>query len=107
MQADELEGIKDKKVRFKLKLADGSFLTEKSTNSGEYYVYWFDARMKNYIAFIKYIEKIRLTTVKIHLVLVVDKEEYLENIEKIREEATEKSKSEIIVALKMDDSLAD
>ena len=45
---------------------------------------WYDAKMKNYLLFIEYLHKKKFIQAKVNTILVVDKPEYLTNIEKIK-----------------------
>ena len=43
--------------------------------------------MKNYLLFIEYLHKKKFIQAKVSTILVVDKQEYMENIEKIKKES--------------------
>jgi hypothetical protein len=62
----------------------------------EYYVLWYDAKMKNYLLFVEYLHKKKFIQAKVSPVLIVDKPQYLDNIEKIRSESKdEKMKADV------------
>ena len=50
-------------------------------------MFWYDAKMKNYLNFVQYILAKRYVHAKITVILIVDKKEFLENIEKIKRES--------------------
>ena len=74
-----------KKIRFVLFDQENKAFDENSTvnNNNEYFVLWYDAKMKNYISFMEYLFKKRIVSAKISPILVVDKEEHMKNIHKI------------------------
>lgn len=77
--------------------------TEQSirTNGGDYYVFWYDAKMKNYLLFLEYLHKKKFIQAKVQTILVVDKPEYMTNILKIRAESKdERLKQDVQVMLK-------
>ena len=64
---------------------------------------WYDAKMKNYLLFIEYLHKKKFIQAKVNTILVVDKPEYLTNIEKIKGESKdERMKADVCVMLKRD-----
>lgn len=50
-------------------------------------VLWYDAKMKNYLLFIEYLHKKKFIQAEVSAIIVVDKQEYMENIDKIRKES--------------------
>ncbi len=57
---------------------------------------WYDAKMKNYLLFIEHLHKKKFIQAKASPVLIVDKPQYLDNIEKIRSESKdEKMKADV------------
>lgn len=69
-----------------------------ANNRSEYYVLWYDPKMKNYLLFLEYLRKKRMIQAKITSILVVDKYEQLLNVEKIKAESVEeKQKADVIV----------
>ena len=69
--------------------------------TGDYYVLWYDAKMKNYLLFIEHLHKKKFIQAKVNPILVVDKLEYMSNIEKIKGESKdEKMKQDVKVMLK-------
>ena len=87
MQNTEIEDFQNKKVSFTLFNQQGKQFTEQSINGGDYVVLWYDAKMKNYLLFIEYLHKKKFIQAKVSTILVVDKQEYMENIEKIKKES--------------------
>jgi hypothetical protein len=82
---------------------EGKPFTEQSirTNGRDYYVFWYDAKMKNYLLFLEYLYKKKFIQAKVQTILVVDKPEYMTNILKIRAESKdEKLKQDVQVMLK-------
>ena len=64
---------------------------------------WYDAKMKNYLLFIEYLHKKKFIQAKVNTILVVDKPEYITNIEKIKGESKdERMKADVCVMLKRD-----
>ena len=72
------------------------------TDSGrDYFVLWYDAKMKNYLLFIEFLHKKKFIQARVNPVLVVDKLEYMNNIEKIKNESKdEKMKQDVNVMLR-------
>ena len=67
----------------------------------DYTVLWYDAKMKNYLLFIEFLHKKKFIQAKVNTVLVVDKPEYMTNIEIIKKESKdEKMKADVCVMLK-------
>jgi hypothetical protein len=66
-------------VRFILKKENNSTFTEKdvSNKANEYYVLWYDAKMKNYLNFLQYVIEKKYTSLKITGILIVDKKEFI------------------------------
>jgi len=63
-------------------------------------VLWYDAKMKNYLMFIEYLHKKKFIQAKVSPTLIVDKAEYLANIEKIKAESKdERTKADVRVLL--------
>ena len=61
---------------------------------------WYDAKMKNYLLFIEFLHKKKFIQAKVNPLLVVDKLEYMTNIEKIRAESKDqKMKADVSVYL--------
>ena len=86
-----------------MKNGKNKVLTEKDfiNNRNEYFVFWYDARMKNYLNILEYVMNRTFLTSKITIVLVVDKFEFIKNIEKIKNESkNEKLKGEVIALVK-------
>ena len=50
-------------------------------------MFWYDAKMKNYLQFLEYLQKKKFIQANIDAYLIVDKKEYLVNIEKIKNES--------------------
>lgn len=57
MQNTEIEDIYNKKVQFLLFDTNGKGFSEKDIRQGDYYVFWYDAKMKNYLLFLSYLHK--------------------------------------------------
>lgn len=105
MQNTEIEDLYNKKVTFILYDSNGKEFTENDLvkSGNEYYVFWYDAKMKNYLLFIEHLHKRKFIQAKVCPVLVVDKPQYMQNIEKIRNESKdEKMKGDVQVMLKRD-----
>jgi hypothetical protein len=59
--------------------------------------------MKNYLLFVEYLHKKKFIQAKVETVLIVDKPEYLVNIEKIKAESKDdRMKADVCVMLKRD-----
>lgn len=72
-------------------------------SNNEYYVFWYDAKMKNYLTFIEYVLDKKYVHAKISGILIVEKKEYLDNIEKIkRESKNDNLKKKVTALLKVD-----
>eukprot|EP00347_Sterkiella_histriomuscorum_P008809 403343668 len=101
MQNTEIEEFFNKKVKFQLyDLSDNKF-TEKDLQQRVYTVFWYDAKMKNYLTFLEYLQKKKFIQANIDAYLIVDKKEYLMNIEKIKNESKdEKLKNQMLVLFK-------
>lgn len=66
-------------------------------------ILWYDAKMKNYLSLLAYVNKKRLSQANLQSFLVVDRPEYAENVDKIREGATDdRLKAQVQVLLKRD-----
>ncbi len=91
MQNTEVEEFQNKKVQFVLFDAAGKEFSDREIvkNEKDYYVLWYDAKMKNYLLFIEYLHKKKFIQARVIPILVVDKPEYMSNIEKIRAESKE------------------
>ncbi len=64
---------------------------------------WYDAKMKNYLLFVEYLHKKKFIQAKVNPMLIVDKPEYITNIEKIKAESKdERMKADVSVMLKRD-----
>lgn len=109
MQNKEVEEFQNKKAQFCLfegKKKDGELVYEKLTHqtvveTGQYAILWYDAKMQNYLNLLKYLNKRKIVQAKVKAYLVVDKEEYAENVDKIREQAKEDAlKTQVRVLLK-------
>lgn len=62
---------------------------------------WYDAKMKNYLLFVEHLHKKKFIQAKVAPVLVVDKAQHLQNIEKIKAESKdERAKADVRVMLK-------
>lgn len=55
----------------------------------EYIIFWYDAKMKNYLNLLEFLNNRRLVQAKVTAILVVDKREIAENVEKIKEGAAD------------------
>ena len=77
MQNTEIEEVQNKKVRIVLFDSEGKQFNESNIINGrnEYYVMWYDAKMKNYLMFLEYLEKKKFALAKITTILIVDKQE--------------------------------
>lgn len=73
MQNNDLEDYYLKEVRFVLYDKDNKEFNEGNlkNNQNEYTVFWFDAKMRNYIAFIEYLNKKPMVAARINPVLIV------------------------------------
>lgn len=90
-------------MRFVLFDQQGKHFTEENVlKSGkDYYVLWYDAKMKNYLLFVEYLHKKKFTQASVCPILVVDRAEYLQNIEKIKSQSKdEKMRKDVQVMLK-------
>ena len=84
MQNTEVEELQNKKVDFVLFDTQGKEFSDRQLNQRDYTVLWYDAKMKNYLLFIEYLHKKKFIQAKVNTILVVEKPEYLTNIEKIK-----------------------
>lgn len=88
----EIEEVYNKRVNFTLVDKDDKEFSAKDiakqTTKNEYYVLWYDAKMKNYLTFLEYVQKKNMVQAKINAILVVDKKEMLANVEKIKAESS-------------------
>jgi hypothetical protein len=50
-------------------------------------VFWYDAKMKNYLKFLEYLQVKKFIQANVQCFLLVDKKEYMDNIEKIKSES--------------------
>lgn len=59
MQNTEVEDLQDKRVTFQIYNPKGNPFTDSSirANGRDYYVLWYDAKMKNYLLFLEYLHK--------------------------------------------------
>lgn len=87
MQNTEVEEVQGKSVSFVLFDAEGKEFSDRVLNHRDYTVLWYDAKMKNYLLFIEYLHKKKFIQAKVNTILVVDKPEYMSNIEKIKAES--------------------
>ena len=85
MQNNEIVDLKNKRVKFIIfDKANKAFTDEQSLNrSNTYTVLWYDAKMKNYLMFLEYLHKKNFTIASVNAILIVDKQEYMQNIQKI------------------------
>ena len=58
-------------------------------DNNQYTILWYDSKMKNYIGLLEYLAKKKLVSARIKSYLVVDKLEYVQNVDKIREGASD------------------
>lgn len=90
MQNEEAEEVHGKKVRFTLMDQRGREFTEQDIgrrggkSAINYVIFWYDAKMKNYLDFLEYLQEKKFIQAEIDAYLVVDKKEFLQNIEKIK-----------------------
>jgi hypothetical protein len=99
MQNVEIDDIENKKVRFYLKDQSGKEFNH-SKISNEYIVLWNDSKMKNYLSFLEFLEKKKFIHARITAILIVDKEEHLRQVEKIRKQSkVSKVKDEVRVMM--------
>ena len=75
MQNNEIKDIFQKEVKFVLYDKSDKEFTEVNTKNerNEYFVLWYDAKMKNYISFIEYLNKKKIVAAQITPILIVDK----------------------------------
>jgi len=102
MQNKEVEEFQGRNVKFRLKDAHGNLFTEKDIGQHEYVVLWYDAKLKNYLSFLEFIEKKKFIQAKIKVILVVDKEEVLFNMQRLQADASQKTAKEAIIMLRSD-----
>ncbi len=59
MQNSEVEDLQNKKITFQLYNTEGKPFTETAirSNGRDYFVFWYDAKMKNYLLFLEYLHK--------------------------------------------------
>lgn len=50
-------------------------------------MFWYDAKMKNYLTFVEYLQNKKFIQAKVDAILIVDKAEYIQNIEKIKKDS--------------------
>ncbi len=103
MQNTEVEDFLNKRVEFVLYDSAGNEFSDRNivSNGRDYYVLWYDAKMKNYLLFIEYLHKKKFIQARVVPLLLVDKPEYMSNIEKIRAESKdERMKGDVQVMLK-------
>ncbi len=79
MQNNEVEELQDKRVSFVLFDQQGKEFSDHNIleNGRDYYVLWYDAKMKNYLLFLEHLHKKKFIQAKVSAILVVDKPEYL------------------------------
>lgn len=89
MQNTEVEDFQNKNVSFVVFDGAGKEFSDREirTNGKDYYVLWYDAKMKNYLLFLEYLHKKKFIQARVVPILLVDKPEYMSNIEKIRAES--------------------
>ena len=64
---------------------------------------WYDAKMKNYLLFVEYLHKKKFIHASVSPILVVDRVEYMQNIEKIKAQSKDdKMRKDVQVMLKRD-----
>lgn len=69
----------------------------------QYTVLWYDAKMVNYLNLLKFLIERKIVQAKVVSYLVVDRRDVAENVEKIKEEATDAQlKSQVKLLLKRD-----
>ena len=97
MQNQEAEEFSGKKVKFSLVDKSEREYTEQDITSrsgqsrGNYVIFWYDAKMKNYLNFLEFLALRKFIQAEVEAFLVVDKKDYMQNIEKIKQESTDQS----------------
>ena len=115
MQNKEVDEVFNKKVRFCLfsydqKTQEYKQLTHRNIAdlthgraAGAYSILWYDAKMQNFLNLLEYLNKKRLTNARVNCFLIVDRPEYVENVQKIKDAASNKKlRDQLQVALKRD-----
>ena len=110
MQNREAEDVEGKLVNFCVfeysKKKEYEKITRASLTQGrpQYVIFWYDAKMKNYLSLLEYMQKRGRSVSSQHQVtsyLVVDKAEYAENVADIADAAEDKRLKKLVrVALK-------
>ncbi|CDW82757.1 UNKNOWN [Stylonychia lemnae] len=102
MQNVEIDEVYGKYGKYTLYNQFDKPVNEKNfINKDSYVVFWYDAKMKNYLTFLDFLIKRKFIQGNVRAVLIVDRIEYMTNIEKIKSESRdEKLKSQMNVMLK-------
>ena len=110
MQNKEVEQVQNKLVRFILfKYVKGEYnqITQKfPAQQKGYLILWYDAKMINYTNLLSSLEKRRINQAKIVPMLVVDRPDIAENVDKLREECSDdvlKGKIQVVLKRELSD----
>ena len=77
MQNTEIDEVQNKKVDFVLFTQQGKEFSPSQFSGREYYVLWYDSKMKNYLLFVEYLHRKKFIQAKVTPILVVDKPQYM------------------------------
>ena len=85
MQNKEIEEVDGKKVRFVLFDQSGNQFNEESilknkNSQPQYYIIWYDKKMKNYQLLVDYLTKSKQLLVDVQPILVVDEKRFMDKI---------------------------
>ena len=85
MQNKEIEEVDGKKVRFVLFDQHGQQFNEESilknkNSQPQYYIIWYDKKMKNYQLLVDYLTKSKQLLVDVQPILVVDEKRFMDKI---------------------------
>lgn len=85
MQNTEIDDILNMKTKFYLQDQDGKeFSHESVLGKNQFTIFWFDPKMKNYLSLLEFINRKKFLQAKVQAILIVEKEEHLANVNKIK-----------------------
>lgn len=85
MQNNEIKEVFGKKVIYVLYDKNGNKITsDYNISENTYTIFWYDTKLKNYLLLLEYLKEKRQIIAKYEVILIVNKQHFLDNIEAIK-----------------------